>query len=176
MSAGPFALAGNGGVRVHLPRRARRALADLCDQLEHLLTNEDPSSDPAMARLFPAAYPDDPLRELEFERLTTDDLAAGRRASLERMRATLDAEILDREESLAWLRTLNDLRLVLGGRLDVSEESEPDDFAADPAAASGFERYAFLGHVQALLLLAIDPEAVEPDPETVLRDPDDRGD
>lgn len=172
MSTGPFTRARSGGIRVRLHRRMRAILADLCAQQEQLLTTEHPSSDPAMARLFPAAYPDDPLRELEFERLTADDLTKGRLESLERMRATLDAETLDEEQALAWLRSLNDLRLVLGGRLEVTEESEPEDFERDPAAADGFELYVLLGHLQALLLLAIDPEAVEPDPDAVSRDPE----
>ena len=123
MSARPFTAARGGGVRVHLHRRTRELLSDLCDQLEHLLTTEDPSSDPALARLFPAAYTDDPLRELEFERLTAQDLSAGRLESLRRVRDTLDVDVLDEEAARTWLRTMNDLRLVLGDRLEVTEES-----------------------------------------------------
>ena len=46
---------------------SERDLVELCRQSRALLEAEDPSSDPAVARLFPPAYEDDPLRNLEFE-------------------------------------------------------------------------------------------------------------
>jgi hypothetical protein len=158
-----FASNEGGGVEVHLPAGLRDVLRSLCDQLETLLTNEDRAGDPALARLSPAAYPDDPLRELEFEQLAGDDLAAGRLAALRELRDTAGADVLDEEQALAWLRTLNDLRLVLGTRLDVTEESGVEDFAGDEASAAAFELYVVLGMIQGELLLAIDPEAVEPE-------------
>jgi hypothetical protein len=158
-----FAPSGNGGVEVRLPPGIRDVLTSLCDQLETLLTTGDRSSDPALERLSPAAYPDDPLRELEFEQLAGDDLAAGRLADLRELRATAGADVLDGEQVLAWLRTLNDLRLVLGTRLDVTEESGVEDFAGDEASSSTFELYGALGMIQGELLLAIDPEVVEPE-------------
>jgi hypothetical protein len=159
----PFAPAAAGGVEVRLGAGIREALADLCDQLERLLTTEDPSSDPAVARLAPAAYPDDPLRELEFERMAGDDLVRGRLGSLRELRATAGAELLDEEQALAWLRTMNDLRLVLGTRLEVTEESGFEDFEDDAGTAQAFQLYIALGALQGELLLALDPEAVEPE-------------
>jgi hypothetical protein len=162
-AASLFASNDGGGVQVRLPSGLREVLRSLCDQLETLLTTEDPSSDPALARLSPAAYPDDPLRELEFEQMAGDDLAAGRLAALRELRDTAGADALDEEQSLAWLRTLNDLRLVLGTRLDVTEESVVEDFAGDEAMEAAFQLYGALGMIQGELLLAIDPEAVEPE-------------
>ncbi|MGH7541343.1 MAG: hypothetical protein ACRELC_10115, partial [Gemmatimonadota bacterium] len=52
---------------VGLKQEERELLVELCRQSQDLLESEDPSSDPAVARLFPAAYRDDPLRSLEFE-------------------------------------------------------------------------------------------------------------
>ena len=165
---GPFTRDERGGVKVRLRPDLRRALGDLCDQLEHLLTTEHPSSDPALARLAPAAYPDDPIQELEFERLVGDELTQRRLSSLRTMRASVHEVLLDEEQSLAWLRTLNDLRLVLGTRLEVTEDEGFDHLAAATASSAGFDLYLLLGHVQADLLLAIDPQAREPegiDPE-----------
>jgi hypothetical protein len=158
-----FAPRGDGGVEVRLPAGIRDVLTGLCDQLEALITTEDRSSDAALARLSPAAYPDDPLRELEFEQLAGGDLEAARLAGLREVRATIGGEVLDEEQALAWLRTLNDLRLVLGTRLDVTEESSVEDFAGDEASSSAFQLYGVLGMIQGELLLAIDPEAVEPE-------------
>jgi hypothetical protein len=156
-----FSAAPGGAIEVYLHESIRDVLGRLCDQLEQLLQREDPASDPAMARLFPAAYPDDPLRELEFERVTGDDLTRGRLASLRVMRASLRADTLDGEQSLAWLGTLNDIRLVLGSRLDVTEESTEADFTGEDAGT--FEIYLLLGGLQGRLLFALDPEIEEPD-------------
>jgi hypothetical protein len=158
-----FAPSGDGGVVLGLTSGIRDMLTSLCDQLETLLTTGDRSSDPALERLSPAAHPDDPLRELEFEQLAGDDLAAGRLADLRELRATAGADVLDEEQVLAWLRTLNNLRLVLGTRLDVTEESGVEDFAGDETSSSAFELYGALTMIQGELLLAIDPEAVEPE-------------
>ena len=159
--AAMFTPAPGSGVEVRLRGSIRTLLRDLCDQLEELLQREHPASDPAVARLFPAAYPDDPLRELEFERMTGEDLARGRLASLRTVRATLKADAIDDEQALAWLRTLNDLRLVLGNRLDVTEESSPADFTGETAAGA-FEIYLILGELQGRLLFAMDPAIEEP--------------
>ena len=157
-----FSSVAGGAMEVDLHDSIRDLLDGLCDQLEQLLQRENPASDPAMARLFPAAYPDDPLRELEFERMTGDDLTRGRLASLQTVRASLRAELLDQEQSLAWLGTLNDLRLVLGSRLDVTEESTAADFSdADDAAT--FQIYQLLGGLQGRLLFAMDPAIEEPE-------------
>jgi hypothetical protein len=157
-----FSPAPGGGIEVHLHESIRDLLEQLCDQLEQLLQREHPASDPAMARLFPAAYPDDPLRELEFERMTGDDLARGRLASLRTVRASLRADGLDEAQSLAWLGTLNDLRLVLGSRLDVTEESTASDFPGEEDAGA-FEIYQLLGGLQGRLLIALDPAIEEPE-------------
>jgi hypothetical protein len=156
-----FAPVPGGGIEVHLHDTVRDVLGRLCDQLEQLLQREDPASDPAMARLFPAAYPDDPLRELEFERATGDDLTRGRLESLRTVRTSLRSETLDQEQSLAWLGTLNDVRLVLGSRLDLTEESTAADFAGEDAGT--FEIYQLLGALQGGLLYALDPAIGEPD-------------
>jgi hypothetical protein len=164
MSREPFVATPGGGVEVHLRHDVITMLGELCDQLEELVKTRPPT-DAAVARLYPPAYPDDPLRELEFERMTADDLASGRRSALDRMRATLRARVLGSEDADAWLRTLNDIRLVIGGRLEVTEESVPEDFAADEIAADTFAIYGLLGELQWLLLLAIDPAADEPPEE-----------
>jgi hypothetical protein len=156
-----FSAAPGGSIEVQMHDSIRDVLGRLCDQLEQLLQREDPVSDPAMARLFPAAYPDDPLRELEFERVTGDDLTRGRLASLRAVRASLRADTLDEEQSLAWLGTLNDVRLVLGSRLDVTEESTATDFAGEDAGS--FEIYQLLGALQGQLLFAMDPAIEEPE-------------
>jgi hypothetical protein len=64
--------------------------------------------------------------------------------SIDVMESTIDATSLDEEQLTAWMGAINDLRLVLGTRLDVSEDDEPPPDPGDPAAAL-HEIYHYLG-------------------------------
>jgi len=133
-----------GDFELRLDAKERDVLRALPGQLRQLLEDEDPSSDPAMARLYPPAYLDDPIRNLEFERLAGDDLTSQRLQAIERVEATADAERLSEDDVLAWLGVLNDLRLVLGTRLEITEETTESDFPPGDPRASAFALYAYL--------------------------------
>ena len=107
-----------GGVRLNFDSDDLQLLSELLAELEGLL--EDPD-DPGVRRLFPPAYAD---RESEdqYRSLVGDQLVTGRSQALATVRETLGNETVSREEADAWLRAINDLRLVLGTRLDVTEE------------------------------------------------------
>lgn len=101
----------------------------------------EPPADPALARLFPEAYGDEDkeLREAsaEFRRFTENDLRSHKREDALVVVRTLDALSpaadggavlsLTADESRHWLGSLNDLRLTIGTRLEVSEEDEGED-------------------------------------------------
>ncbi|WP_322767890.1 DUF2017 family protein [Frankia sp. Cr1] len=88
-----------------------------------------PPDDPAVARLLPDAYPDDPDAGADYRRRTSDDLRAGKRAAARRVLATVPATggrtVLDDDQVQDWLVTLNDLRLVFGTRLNLSDDAPP---------------------------------------------------
>jgi hypothetical protein len=132
------------GYEIRLDARDRDVLRGLPDQLRELIEREDPSSDPAMARLYPPAYLDDPIRNLEFEGMAGDDLTKGRLAAIERMNGTVDAEQISEDDLLAWLSVTNDLRLVLGTRLDITEETTDADFPPEDPRAGAFGLYGYL--------------------------------
>ena len=122
-----------------------------------------PPEDPALARLLPDAYGDDPAAATEFRRYTEGDLRAGKRAHAGTVLASLaplagqgGRLVLDRDEADAWLGCLNDLRLVLGTRLEVTEETERHVDADDPRAYA-LELYSWLGWLQESLLTCLDP-------------------
>lgn len=117
-----------GDFQVRLPAGERALLGELPGQLRELLSEGD-ATDPALRRLFPAPTLDDAAINKEFERLMRDELVAERLAALETMERTLEAERLSEEELVAWLSAINDLRLVLGVRLAVTEETTAADFA-----------------------------------------------
>jgi hypothetical protein len=100
--------------------------------------NTELPDDPVLARLLPDAYRDDPEASGEFRRYTESGLKSGKAAAARTVLATLPAAggriRLSEPEAQAWLRALNDVRLALGVRLEVTDDfddqvtnMEPDD-------------------------------------------------
>jgi hypothetical protein len=116
-------------------------------------------SDPALARLLPDAYRDDDRAAGEFRRLTESSLRRDKVSSAERLLAALPAEgagevRLDPETTESWLATINDVRLALGTRLEVTEEmAEPDP--EDPDAPA-YVVYLWLTELQGVLIEVAD--------------------
>jgi hypothetical protein len=105
-------------------------------------------TDPALARLLPDAYADDPERAAEFRRYTESELRTGKQAAVRAVLDSLPPEggrvVLTPELADAWLSALNDLRLTLGARLDVTEDSYAELERVDPASPRGRELTLFL--------------------------------
>lgn len=134
------------------------------DALEALFT-DGPSKapeDPALARLFPDAYDDDSAAA-EFRRYTENDLRDRKRQDALAVVRTLDAGgpvlRLTPEESRRWLGALNDLRLTIGTRLEVTEEDDsevyrlPDSDPRKPMVMA----YLWLGGLQESLVETLMP-------------------
>ena len=133
----PFRRRGDELVARLEPAEAR-ILALLLDQLDQLLEADvdDVGDDPVLARLFPDGHRGDPRLAADYRELTESALRAGKADDLATVRAGLPPDggpvRLDREQATAWLRTSNDLRLALGTRLDVQEDTEPpEDLAGE---------------------------------------------
>ena len=111
----------------------------LLDQLEQLRAAdaEDVGDDPVLARLLPDGHRDDPEIAADYREMTESALRGGKADDLAVVRATLPAEggevRLDADQAAAWLRSTNDLRLALGTRLDIGEDTEPPDEITDEA-------------------------------------------
>ncbi|QEV18310.1 MULTISPECIES: DUF2017 domain-containing protein [Streptomyces] len=106
----------------------------------------EPPADPVMQRLLPDAYggpgsergDEDELRaySAEFRRFTENDLRAKKRDDALAVIRSLDSMAssgeggavlkLSVEESRQWLGALNDLRLAIGTRLEVTDEDDAD--------------------------------------------------
>jgi Domain of unknown function (DUF2017) len=118
-----------------------------------------PPGDPALARLLPDAYRDDPDAAGEFRRLTESSLRRDKVSAAERLLAALPVEgagevRLDPETTESWLATINDVRLALGTRLEVTEEmAEPDP--EDPDAPA-YVVYLWLTELQGVLIEVAD--------------------
>jgi Domain of unknown function (DUF2017) len=109
----------------------------LLDQLEQLLAaaEDDVAGDPVLERLLPDGHRGDPGLAADYRELTESALRSGKADDLAVVRATLPADggevRLDADQAAAWLRTTNDLRLALGTRLEITEDTEPPDDVTD---------------------------------------------
>lgn len=105
-------------------------LRDLTEQMRALLKDSD-TDNPVHARLFPDAYEDrkdaDAYREI-----IGDDLTATKLESLDRVAQALGSRggakvTLTSDDADAWIRTLTDMRLAIGTRLDVTAETMDEE-------------------------------------------------
>lgn len=144
-----------GEYQLRITQEERDVLRTLPAQLLELLSEGDPDSDPAMKRLFPLAFLDDAEAAAEFDGAVRNDLMAHRLRAIATMGRTLDAPRLSEDELEAWLAAINDLRLVLGVRLMVTEETGPQDFEGDQASQRSFALYAYLSRLEEELVSAL---------------------
>ncbi|MGW2741971.1 DUF2017 domain-containing protein [Streptomyces sp. NPDC001450] len=143
----------------------------------------EPPTDPVLRRLFPDAYsdperaPESPAEaeeclahSAEFRRYTENDLRAGKRENALAVIRSLDALSpvddggailkLSPEESRSWLGALNDLRLAIGARLEITDEDDtdllyrlPDEDPRKPMVMA----YLWLGGLQETLVATLMP-------------------
>ncbi|MGA5178247.1 DUF2017 domain-containing protein [Streptomyces pseudogriseolus] len=142
----------------------------------------EPPSDPVLRRLFPDAYVDPEgagrpeeaeeqrVHSAEFRRYTENDLRAGKRdnalaviRSLDGLRAAGEGGAvleLTPQESQRWLGALNDLRLAIGARLEITDEDDsdllfhlPDEDPRKPMVMA----YLWLGGLQETLVSTLMP-------------------
>jgi hypothetical protein len=154
------------GFDVVLEAGEAAVLTRLCEELTTLLSVEEKSgeeADPVLERLFPRAYldPTEEEAETDWQRFAHGDLVDGRRRALATVEGTLAAaEIrrgryelsLDEEQAAAWLSVLNDARLALGTRLDVTEDMDLSSLDADDPETAPYAVYWWLGVVQERLI------------------------
>ncbi|MEU2713318.1 DUF2017 domain-containing protein [Streptomyces sp. NPDC007205] len=143
----------------------------------------EPPADPVLKRLFPDAYSDPEqapgspaeaeerrAHSAEFRRYTENDLRAGKRENALAVIRALDALApvdqggavlkLTPEESRQWLGALNDLRLAIGARLEITDEDDadllyglPDEDPRKPMVMA----YLWLGGLQETLVATLMP-------------------
>ena len=142
-----------GRYDVRLPAEERELLRVVAPQLRALLDAD--LTQPELRRLFPTAYVDDPERDLEYHALVRDELADRRRAALDTLLATAGEEELDEEQLVAWMGAVNDLRLVIGTRLDVSEDMDPVPDPSDPDGPL-LAVYGYLGFLLEAIVAALE--------------------
>ena len=144
---GPLVPLRGGRYRLRLDPGERELVGTLCGELETLIQDDDRQ----VPRLFPPAHRTDPETAAAFDRLARPELVSERLAALATVRRTLRAETLEQDELAAWCGALNDLRLVLGERLGVTEDMDESLFATSPEHSL----YAWLTWLQAATVDAL---------------------
>lgn len=119
--------------------------------------------DPALARLLPDAYRDDAEASDDFRRFTERSLretkVAHARTVIDALERSGEKVTLSRDEATSWLGFLNDARLAIGTRIEITEENheelaELDDH--DPRAGL-FQVYDWLTFLQDSLVQRLLP-------------------
>ena len=164
----------NGQITLTLDVGEREVLGQLFDQVEQLLdelTSQDTSDplelmlgmngstqisqDPALARLFPDGYSEDEHASADFRRFTEQDLRQQKIAALTDVRKGIQAAanpaVISDLQAQSWLKALNDLRLVLGTRLEISDDNDFDFDSDEP----GIHLYNYLTYLQGTLIDAL---------------------
>ena len=128
------------------------------DPLERLVGLNGPSirpSDPALARLFPDGYNDDIEAAADFRRYTEHEMrnnkAMKARISQSLLHEWPGKRELTADQAQAWLLSLNDMRLALGTRLEITDDRDERDEENDP----GYELYDWLTYLQGTLIDAL---------------------
>jgi len=141
---------GDGSFGVTLPLHDRSLLEALVPQMRELITQHDPDT----WRLFPNPFPKHEAAADEYAELIGDDLKDRHIAALTTVEETLDAKRLEEDQMVQWMHAINHLRLFMGTRLGVTEDSDYDDFDTDEQVGL-FEMYCYLGAVLELIVQTI---------------------
>ena len=139
------------------------------DQVPELTGDVPAPRDPALDRIFPTANREDDQLAAEFRRLTEDGLRARKAANLTTAIHAL-SEVGDQkvsllpEQALALLVALTDVRLVLGERLGLKQDSDLElleeqvsGLSEDDPAVYALAVYDFLTWLQETLAHALAP-------------------
>ena len=123
------------------------------------------SADPALKRLFPDAYPNDPAASSDFRRFTERGLRTKKLTEAQTVLARLAETDLGardlrvpRDEAEAWLRTLTSLRLAVATRLGINDAEAADELAELPAEDPRtfmVSVYDWLGFAQETMISAL---------------------
>jgi hypothetical protein len=154
------------GVEARFDRGTAALLREMCEQLASELGAVDDAAavaDPVLARLFPDGYRDDAQAAAELRSLIQDELRDAKLAAARAVVAGLDGMgpdgrvRLDDDSAQQWLTALNDLRLILGTWLGVTEDAEEglDELADDDPAKVAYDDYLFLSWLQGSLVDAL---------------------
>lgn len=144
-----FERSGDDVYRVNLPGSTRELIDDLLAQLSGMLGQ----GGPALRRLFPKPYGDDEERNAGYAVLAGSELLENRLDAITEMRGSLTERHVDGAQLDTWMRTINDLRLVMGTLLDIRDDE--NEIPIDDDNEDLFIAYEHLGYVLESIVTAL---------------------
>lgn len=122
----------------------RSTLLSFFDQLTMVL--ESGPDDVRLRRLFPTAYHQSPEQDAEYQGYMRDELTQSRAASIAIAKEILEStDLISANQLHAFMTVLNNLRLVLGTLLDVSEDDHEDEIDEKDPSFGQWQLYGYLG-------------------------------
>lgn len=146
---GPIRRTSRGTYTIDLEPQVRELIGNFTEQLRELLGTDSE----LLVRLFPPPYGDDEERNAGYALLAGAELRERRIAALDEVRDHLHADELDEAQLMAWMRAVNDVRLVLGTMLGITDDHELPDL--DDEDLGALQVYEFLGAVLDAIVSAL---------------------
>ena len=134
--------------RLNFEVEERDLLLRLLGELKDLLTSDaNERTAPLLHRLFPPAFHDDEEKEAEYQRLMREELVASRVAAVDSVSLLLldTGRSLGEGETMAFMQSINAIRLVLGTMLDITDDESAEQ--ADISDSPEHGLYSYLGWV-----------------------------
>jgi len=131
----------SGDFAMHLADHQREVLKALAPDLRADLAMGDPNES---RLLFPTVHPDDPEAEQAYQELVKDQLLESRLNALDILEEKADAEVLTEPELVAWMQAINSIRLVMGTRLNITEDDTESVWDFDPSSPETPARAAYM--------------------------------
>lgn len=138
----------DGVIRIEFAAEEAGLLTVLAHQFADVVRDPELDDTPLLARLFPDAYRDDPEAAAEFRHYTRGDLESRKVEAAERIAATATEGWveLDPQTAAMWVRSLTDLRTMVGTRLGIRDDGD------EPEAGPLADVYLWLGELQWVLV------------------------
>ena len=142
----------DGSFRLNFKSHERELIVRLLDELKDLLDSEaSEATAPLLHRLFPPAFHDDPEKEAEYQRLMREELVKSRLAAIAGVTTMLTPDddgrldTLSESETMAFMQSVNAIRLVLGTMLDITDDESAEDADLDDSPEHNL--YSYLGWI-----------------------------
>ena len=149
------------GWQLTLDIEERALIVRLMAELRALV--EGPDDNALLQRLFPNAYPDDEEKEAEYQRLMREELVASRIAAIDAVTSLLDPgtpselnAVWDEGQTIAFMQSINAIRLVLGSLLGIDDDESADD--AETESSPEHQLYDFLSWLLEWTVRALSPD------------------
>jgi hypothetical protein len=142
----PIRAVGDGFV-IQLGPEEAALVRRLLDELRSLLRDGEPDGETRalLVRLFPVVHPDDPDAEDEYQRLMRDELVQSKLAALDHVDEALGGTgHVDEPRLVAFMQSVNSIRLVLGTMLGVTDDPDVDEVTPGLEDSAEYHLYAYL--------------------------------